>query len=141
MNPYWKLNQLQDVYLEDSWVLSINATPARLELVLDFVIRESHPDYSNPQPGEQYCYKRGSLVFSSVSELHWTAQRTVRPSTDASGETDYGSLDVLEFDDNAWSMDGDFGQIRLTSEPPQIIWRTDAPTNDTDSDESAKEPK
>lgn len=122
MNPYWKLDHLQDVYLEDSWILSMNASPGRLEVLLDFVLRESHPDYSNPKPGEQYCYKRGSLVFSSVSELHWTAQRTARPSTDASGEIDYGSLDVLEFKDNVWSMDGDFGQISLISTPPRIEW-------------------
>ncbi|WP_457967280.1 hypothetical protein M1E17_10665 [Arthrobacter sp. D1-29] len=122
MNPYWKLDHLQDVYLEDSWILSMNASPGRLEVLLDFVLRESHPDYSNPKPGEQYCYKRGSLVFSSVSELHWTAQSRITPVTDASGEIDYGSLDVLEFKDNVWSMDGDFGQISLISTPPQIEW-------------------
>lgn len=81
-------------------------------------------------------------MFSSVSELHWTAQGgAVRPTTDANGETDHGSLDVLEFDENVWSMDGDFGEIRLTSDPPQLIWRTDAPTKVTHSDESAMEPK
>ncbi|MFJ5956313.1 hypothetical protein ACIQC5_10175 [Paenarthrobacter sp. NPDC092416] len=122
MNPYWKLDHLQDVYLEDSWILSMNASPGRLEVLLDFVLRERHPDYSNPKPGEQYCYKRGSLVFSSVSELHWTAQSRVTPATDASGEIVYGSLDVLQFKDNVWSMDGDFGQISLISTPPQIEW-------------------
>jgi hypothetical protein len=122
MNPYWKLKDLEDVYLEDSWVLSIGASPARLELVIDFVLRESHPDYSNPRPGEQYCYKKGSLVFAPVSELHWTNQGAVKPTIDPDGEVDFGSLDVLQFEDDVWSMDGHFGQISVTSPPPRIEW-------------------
>ena len=123
MKPYWQLDQLQDVYLEDSWILSINATPGRLEMVLDVVLRESHPDYRDPLPGEQYCYKRGSLVFSTVRELHWTAQGKARSTTDANGERDYGSLEVLQFDDTLWSMDGDFGEISVISMPPRIEWQ------------------
>lgn len=139
MNPYWQVDQLQDVYLEDSWILSIDATPGRLEMVLDFVLRENHPAYRDPLPGEQYCYKRGSLVFSTVSELNWIGQGRVRPTTDANGETDYGSLDVLQFDDTLWSMDGDFGQITLTSDPPQISWPTSNLTKVFTDDESAQE--
>lgn len=123
MNPYWQLDQLKDVYLEDSWILRINATPGRLEVVLDFVLRENHSDYRDPLPGEQYCYKRGSLVFSAVSELSWIGQGKIRPTTDANGETDYGSLDVLQFDDPRWSMAGDFGEISVISMPPRIAWQ------------------
>ncbi|WP_454812798.1 hypothetical protein [Paenarthrobacter nitroguajacolicus] len=141
MNPYWELDHLQGVYLEDSWILSITATPGRLELVLDIVLRENHPDYTNPKTGEQYCYKKGSLVFEAVTQLHWTGWGDIKATTDRHGETDYGSLDVIAFNDNVWSMNGDFGQINLTSDLPQIIWPTSTPTKDIDDDEPAKEPK
>jgi hypothetical protein len=99
--------------------LSINAIPGRLELVLDIVLREGHPNYVSPTPGEQFCYKKGILVFSPIRELHWVNQGR-RPAADSSGEIDYGTLDVVEFNATTWVLDGDFGTISVLSTDPKV---------------------
>ncbi len=68
MTPYWRLGGLEDVYLEDSWVLDIVARPGTVRFDMDFVLRESHGSYHAPTPGEQYCYKRGRLLFFDVKQ-------------------------------------------------------------------------
>ncbi|TLM80818.1 hypothetical protein [Pseudarthrobacter sp. NamE5] len=123
MAQYSECASLASVYLEDSWVLSVDAMPTTLELLVDFVLKESHPAYASPAPGEQYCYKKGRLVFSSLVELHWVDQGR-RPAVDASGELDYGSFDVAQFEGQAWTLIGDFGRISFLSQaPPSIEWQ------------------
>jgi hypothetical protein len=121
---YAECEGLAELYLEDSWVLSITAAQGTLEIVADFVLREGHPDYSRPLPGKRYCFKKGKLVFTSLTELHWIEQGD-EPAVDASGEVDYGSLDVVEFDDKAWVIMGDFGKISLlSSTSPYVQWQS-----------------
>lgn len=126
MSSYSKCQNLTDLYLEGSWVLSIRAIPTKLEMMLDFALREGHANYVSPSSGEQYCYKRGTLVFTPIRELHWVDQGR-QPAVDASGEMDYGSLDVVEFNATAWHLDGDFGTISVLSPPPTVEWNGIAP--------------
>ncbi|QDP94742.1 hypothetical protein FOE78_01355 [Microlunatus elymi] len=124
MADYWDLPGLAEVYFEDSWVLDVIAQPGRVGLDMDIVLRESHPDYRPPAPGEQYCYRRGRLIFAQVRSLSWQDQGAP-PATDASGDHDYGSIDEFEVEEGNFTLTGDFGTVRLTSAAPQIVW---APT-------------
>lgn len=110
--PYWAVTSLQEYYLEDSWVRQIMAGPGLLVLVLDAVLRETHPEYQPPHDAEQYCYRRAFLTFTGVQELEWKDQ-LARGTEDASGTVDFGTVDVLEQMDDGWRMAGDFGTIRL----------------------------
>ncbi|GAA0638075.1 hypothetical protein GCM10009547_48080 [Sporichthya brevicatena] len=121
MKPYWEIPALAGIYLEDSWVLAIRATPGMLEVELEVVLREQHPNYAPPRTGEQYCYQRGRLSFASVSELYWTAQGAPA-ATDTSGQEDYGSIDTLEFEESRYSLIGDFGRISLVAQTPSLSW-------------------
>ncbi len=56
---YTELPGLADVYLEDSYVLGIEARPAELRFLLDLVLTPSHEQYRPPLPGEQHCYRKG----------------------------------------------------------------------------------
>jgi hypothetical protein len=92
--PYGELPGFAEVYLEDSWVLAVRATPARIEFDMEFVLREGHPLYEPPSSGEQYCYHRGRLTIDNVKSLNWTDQGSP-PAVDASGELDFGNIDAL----------------------------------------------
>lgn len=116
---YWALPALVDYYLEDSWVLDVAAHPGELQLRLDFVLRESHPAFSRPKPGEQYCYRRGILHFREVRGLTWQGQG-IKPSRDATGELDYGSVDTLLVDDGRYVIQGSFGEIEVVSDAPAV---------------------
>ena len=74
MSNYWDLPGFENVYLEDSWVTGINATPGNVFIEVDLVLREKHPAYSPPRHGEQYCYHPATIRFEGVSALSWTAQ-------------------------------------------------------------------
>lgn len=113
MRPYTDISALRHIYLEDSWVLGIDATPGRLSFRMDLVLTPEHPEYRGAAPGEQHCYRRGELSFTGVSRLQWSAA-DVRPAVDASGEQDYGNIDIFEWDERAARLEGDWGQIEVS---------------------------
>ena len=118
-SDYASIPGFGDLYIEDSWVLDIVARPSVLEIAADLVLRESHPLYQPPMPGEQYCYRRGVLAFEGISRLEWDSSLT-RPATDGSGESDYGSFDTFVVEDGAYRLQGDFGTLLVVSEPPTV---------------------
>lgn len=71
MRDYSSIPELADVYLEDSWVLSISAQPGLLVLVIDV---ERHPAYRTPAADEQYCYRRGILRFDRLVAVSFRRQ-------------------------------------------------------------------
>lgn len=103
-------------------MLDVQARPRKLTIRREIVLRETHPAYSEPAPGQQYCYRRGDIVFARVTELRWTGQGRP-PGIDASGEIDYGSIDVLDVEGSRYHLVGDFGEIVLRScSPPSLVW-------------------
>ncbi|AZP23510.1 hypothetical protein EJC51_31045 [Streptomyces aquilus] len=114
------MSGFEDVYLEDSFVLGVTATPGRLCLDVDLVLTAHHPAYRPPAPGEQNCYIRARIEFPHVRSLTWTDQGTP-PAVDASGEADYGGIDALFWDGSAFHLEGDWGSIDVASGPPGII--------------------
>ncbi len=112
--PYDGLSGLSQVFLEDSWVLDVVVRPSELTLRLDVVLREEHGRYQPPRPGEQYCYSKGSLIFSDVRQVEWEMSET-RPAVDATGEIDYGNIDALEFAGDRFRLEGEFGRIAVSA--------------------------
>lgn len=110
---------LAEIYLEDSWVLDIAAAEHGVVFRLDAVLTPSHPRYHPPSPGEQYRYLRATLTV--VSAGRFLLRRSDAPAaTDASGEVDFGNIDVftaVDWDgERAWKVSGDWGDL-LTVEP------------------------
>ncbi|MFE6284795.1 hypothetical protein [Streptomyces sp. NPDC057877] len=109
------------VYLEDGFVLGIQANPGRLCLDVEVVLTPEHPRYRPPAPGEQYCYAVAVIEFADVRRLTWDGQGTP-PAKDASGETDYGGIDALFWDGSAYHVEGDWGAIVVVSAAPALHW-------------------
>ena len=121
---YSELPQLQGLYLEDSWVLKICRIGDRLVVHIDAVLTQAHPGYEAPNADEQYCYRRGEIVFELVRSLRWESDRLVRAAFDATGEPDLGSVDQFAQVDGSYVLAGDFGKISVKSEPPYFSLRT-----------------
>lgn len=119
MSDYWAIPALENVYLEDSWVLSISAQPGHLTFVIDLVLRERHPAYRMPSPGEQYCYRRGVLRFDGVTTLSWSGQGAP-PAVDETAQPDFGSFDEVEVEGASYRLSGDFGHIVVESDLPTL---------------------
>ena len=119
MTDYWSIPALENVYLEDSWVLSISAQPGSLVPAVDMVLREHHAAYRTPAAGEQYCYRRGILRFDGVTTLSWSGQGAP-PAVEATGQPDFGSFDQFEVDGARYRLSGDFGLITVDADMPTL---------------------
>ncbi len=110
--PYWEIPGLQEIYLEDSYVLGIREDGHELAFDMEFVLREGHALFEAPGPERQYCYRRGSLIFRGVEATKWIERRSVA-SWDASGEQDLGNIDSLINESGWFKLEGDWGSVHL----------------------------
>jgi hypothetical protein len=113
LGEYFEHEVLRGLYLEDSWVLDISASRGQLVITAEFVLTEEHTAYAPARAGEQYCYRRGVLVFDGVRDLTWTGQLSSRPSRDSDGSIDYGNIDSLIIDGDHYTVEGNLGKIDL----------------------------
>ena len=116
---YDELAGLEQVYLEDSYVLTIEEGPSDLKFLLDLVLKEDHPEYVSPEAGDQYCYRRAWLVFPNVQRVCWL-ENTMQPYSDATGSVDYGNIDVLLAQKGHYHVEGDWGTVEVVSSSPRI---------------------
>lgn len=112
MVKYYEIPDLKHVYLEDSFVLGVGVTPGSVEIRLDIVLREDHPEYREPAKDEQYCFRRGALRFTDVKEIVWRMPEG-SPAIDAFGETDYGGIDAYEIDGSVHQIVGEIGDLTI----------------------------
>lgn len=119
-SEYFELPGFEAVYLEDSFVLDINARPSAVTIDLDVVLTEHHPEYEPPAPDSRYCYRRGQIRFEGVRRLHWIAA-DVQPARDATGEIDYGGVDEFLADGSSYSLAGEFGQLTIEADACRLV--------------------
>ena len=113
MNPYTGIDGLEDIVLEESYVLAITATPGRLVFKVDFVLTPDHPLFRPYNAVETFaCFRRGELRFQAVTASQWSDQGKP-PARDATGEIDYGHIDYFEWKPGCYRLEGDFGFIEI----------------------------
>jgi hypothetical protein len=112
---YDEIEEFNGYFLEESYVLSINAQPGTVVFRLNFALTTRHANYFEPLPGEQFCYVNGTLIFSGVSSLTWDRQGSP-PAVDATGEVDYGNIDTFSLEASTYQLSGDWGLMRLQAE-------------------------
>lgn len=121
--PYFVLDSLEHLYLEDSYVLNITEAPESLEFEIDAVLTEEHVAYLPPPPKEKYCYLRGSIIFPNTRKVIWM-DRSSTCFHDASGECDYGNIDEFYKDDDGYHLAGDWGSVVVRSDEPRFVPKT-----------------
>ena len=125
MLGYEELVGFEHVYLENSFVLDVVVTPAKVSFVVEVVLLESHPDYQPPLSGEQYSYGAFRISFCSVTSVSWSGQGRLA-AVDSSGEKDYGGFDEFSPANGSWLIAGDWGEIAITCESSPTIERLEA---------------
>lgn len=103
----------EGIVLEESYVLGIHIEPYRLRLNMDFVLAQGHPLYRYPESGDFACYRKGALILNQFREISWHASG-LRPSVDAAGDYDYGTVDEFHQGGNFWKFVGDWGVLIVT---------------------------
>lgn len=111
--------QLDQVYLEDSWVVFVLEVPGCLLFDLDAVMTERHPGYRGPLPGERYDYRRLLLEVAGTRVEHEPSDDP--PGSDAAGHLDHGNIDAWYVDDEGWShLEGSWGTARVLAAVPVL---------------------
>ena len=100
--------------LNDSFVMSWNRGTNDLAFEVEASIWPGSEYYEKPKNGEYTCYKPARLLFTNVKEVHGLLEiHQVKPSTDATGEKDYGNIDALQENINGFVIEGDFGSVSI----------------------------
>src|SRR5262249_23920206 len=107
---YQDLPGFEHIYLEDSWVLDIEAQPGVLTMRLQFHLLPDHPQHRAPRPDHWACYRKATLVFQEVRDLHLKGQGA-RPMTDPDGSQDFGNIDSLTRTTDGYHLEGSWGDI------------------------------
>jgi hypothetical protein len=68
---YYELSGLENIYIEDSYVLDIDIIDTSAHFLLDLVITKNHPKYQLLLSVKQYCYKKALLKFNQSKEANW----------------------------------------------------------------------
>jgi hypothetical protein len=81
---------------------------------MEFALTPRDSDYVAPPPSEFACFNAGRLRFTRVKRLLWERQG-MKPATDASGDEDYGYIDVFEFEASVYHLEGDRGRMEISA--------------------------
>ena len=117
MKYYYEFHSLEHVYLEDSYVLDIQTEPGTVEISVDTVLTENHPQYSDPLPDEQYCYRNGRICFRNAKSITWVKKSMVL-IPDLEGPPDYGNIDEFYFSEGSYHLIGEWGELEIVSSEP-----------------------
>jgi len=111
---YTELEIFKGIDLTDSFVLYWELKNNCLSFDLEASVWPESRYYSKPKKGEFTCYKKVRLDFLNLESIHGLKEmEQVKPSTDASGETDYGNIDALTIEDDDYFLEGDFGEVTI----------------------------
>jgi len=121
MSNYYEWDNFKNIYLEDSFVLSIEEFEGALSFIVELVLTENHPLYSSRDAGEQYCYKKGKIIFQELKSIEWL-NRNTQPFTDATGSKDYGNIDTFILAADGYHLSGDWGEVIVDSSPVKLEW-------------------
>jgi hypothetical protein len=113
LKGYDQLPGFEHLYLEDSWVLGVHESDDELRFDVEAVLTESHPDWHPPKDREVYAYKRLALVFARPRQVTWLRRMSGPPAVDASGEVDYGNIDLFEWENDTYELEGEWGRVRV----------------------------
>jgi hypothetical protein len=119
MRPYVEIRGFEEIVLEESFVLGIEAVPASVALKMEFVLTPRHAEYHVPKPGERECFRSGQMTFVDVTSLHWD-QQGKRPARDSTGTIDYGHIDVFGWEPHLFHLEGDWGRMRISADTVTI---------------------
>lgn len=116
---YTDLPPLANFLLEESYVLDLVAQPGVISIRSDLVLTPEHPEYAMPSPGEQMCFRLGTITITGVRDLTWTGQG-LPPAVDANDERDYGNIDSFEWESGRFVLEGSFGVLDVHADDVEV---------------------
>ena len=117
---YWQLPGFENIYLEDSYVLSIINAKISIQILLEAVLTENHPLYTPALSEEQYCYRQMTVNFPHP-QTYDLVLNNIRAIADPDGSVDYGNIDDFFMADDKYYLRGEWGELTIVSDPPLLF--------------------
>jgi len=121
VTTYHNLTSLDNVYLEDSYVYSIDENTDSVVFNTLLVLEKDHPLYTPPKPNKQHCYKKAQIVFSNPESITWE-DKNFQPRLDDDGETDIGNIYAFIKRNDGYFVEGDFGSVKIKSSKVDLFF-------------------
>ena len=117
-----QLDGPQNVYLPDSFVLEVNSSEVEVCFTIEAALELDHPlYYSPPHPGEMHAY--AILRWCLRGDVHWNDVPHPPRARDASGATDYGSVNEWWSEGTTQHIGGEFGQVAIRRASATVSYR------------------
>lgn len=115
MNMNWTdISLFKGIDLNDSFVLGWSLEAGRLAVELEASIWPESDYYIAAKPDEYTCYRKATLEFVGVNEVHGLLPiESVRFTKDPDGSIDYGTIDTLVKLESTYQVSGDFGEVEI----------------------------
>lgn len=111
---YFDHATFEHIYLEDSYVTGIRLNHSKFEFYMLLVLLETHPSYTEPIPGERYCYEHGILQISGITKMN-LKRLTLSPTINIDGTVDFGNIDYMRIENERVWIHGEWGEFEATS--------------------------
>lgn len=121
MRNYYEWDAFKNIYVEDGFVLEIEESEKEICFKVELILAEAHPAYSSPRQDEQYCYKTAKIKFKNLRKSKWL-RRSAKSFMGADGGEDYGNIDFFELTPEGYHLLGDWGEVIICSEAPDLEW-------------------
>ena len=115
MASYNSIECLQNIYLEDSFVRSLQYDGESIIFALEMVLNKDHELYFEPKPNELYCYVEAKLYFSQLRKVDWK-KLSLQGNIDANSEVDFGNIDTFHFANDCFRLSGDWGMVEFEAD-------------------------
>lgn len=111
---FWQLPVFREVRLEESYVLGVRESAGEIRFDMDLALGERHASYRAPRggSGEQGCFRRGRIVFKTVSDVVWQEKR-IPTDVDPDAPADLGKIDTFVLDGATYKLRGPWGRLEL----------------------------
>jgi hypothetical protein len=108
-----KIHEHLGIIFNESYLFDVRISKIEIRFECDFAILPGHPEYSPPTFNERYCYKRGSLTFTSFTNYEWLEQHMKLIPSDLDEQLDYGTIDEFSTKSNSYFVGGEWGRLRI----------------------------
>jgi len=131
---YWKLPQFSKYDVENGYLLDVREGDS-IEFTVEAPLTYFHPVYEYqptlwtkvldrlvrdlPPHQNTVRWAKILIIFPKVRSVQWI-QKTMRPTVDRDGTTDYGDMYCFTVEGDKSHLSGEWGEIEIISDPVEV---------------------
>lgn len=117
--PYYDIfSELQNVYLEESFLLELTRDNSSITMLIEAVLLEKHPLYSPPKSGQKFCLCDIRVTAYGVSDVQWPHKMV---PIGLEERPDYGNIDMFYKEEGVYHIEVDGEVLKFRAEKMVVV--------------------